>query len=133
MLYSLFQLLPDFPGSRLMTYISFRAIVAAVLALLISIYFGKYFIAFMKRKHITEVQRDEKTDPFNVAKKGVPTMGGIVIIFSILLPVVLIGNLSNIYLLLMLITTPSSGHWALPTTTSKHSAATKTGSTDGSR
>ena len=105
MLYSLFQLLPDFPGSRLMTYISFRAIVAAVLALLISIYFGKYFIAFMKRKHITEVQRDEKTDPFNVAKKGVPTMGGIVIIFSILLPVVLIGNLSNIYLLLMLITT----------------------------
>ena len=105
MLYSLFQLLPDFPGSRLMTYISFRAIVAAVLALLISIYFGKYFIAFMKRKHISEVQRDEKTDPFNVAKKGVPTMGGIVIIFSILLPVVLIGNLSNIYLLLMLITT----------------------------
>ena len=105
MLYSLFEYLPDFPGSRLMTYISFRAIVAAVLALLISIYFGKYFIAFMKRKHITEVQRDEKTDPFNVAKKGVPTMGGIVIIFSILLPVVLIGNLSNIYLLLMLITT----------------------------
>ena len=133
MLYSLFEYLPDFPGSRLMTYISFRAIVAAVLALLISIYFGKYFIAFMKRKHITEVQRDEKTDPFNVAKKGVPTMGGIVIIFSILLPVVLIGNLSNIYLLLMLITTPSSGHWALPTTTSKPSAATKTGSTDGSR
>ncbi len=88
-----------------MTYISFRAIVAGILALLISIYFGKYFIRLMKRKHITETQRDEKTDPFNVAKKGVPTMGGIVIIVSIIVPCLLMGRLSNIYLLLMLVTT----------------------------
>ena len=88
-----------------MTYISFRAIVAGVLALLVSIYFGKYFINLMKRKHISETQRDEKTDPFNVAKKGVPTMGGIVIIISILLPCLLVGKLSNVYMILMIITT----------------------------
>lgn len=88
-----------------MTYISFRAIVAGVLALLVSIYFGKYFINLMKRKHISETQRDEKTDPFNVAKKGVPTMGGIVIIVSILLPCLLVGKLSNVYMILMIITT----------------------------
>lgn len=88
-----------------MTYISFRAIVAGVLALLVSIFFGRYFINLMKRKHISETQRDEKTDPFNVGKKGVPTMGGIVIIVSILLPCLLIGKLSNIYMILMIITT----------------------------
>ena len=88
-----------------MTYISFRAIVAGVLALLVSIWFGKYFINLMKRKHISETQRDEKTDPFNVAKKGVPTMGGIVIIVSILLPCLLVGKLSNVYMILMIITT----------------------------
>lgn len=88
-----------------MTYISFRAIIAGVLALLVSIFFGRYFINLMKRKHISETQRDEKTDPFNVGKKGVPTMGGIVIIVSILLPCLLIGKLSNIYMILMIITT----------------------------
>ena len=84
MFYSLFTYFNQLPGARLMTYISFRAIIAGVLALLVSIYFGKFFIRLMKRKHISETQRDEKTDPFNVAKKGVPTMGGIVIIVSIL-------------------------------------------------
>ncbi len=88
-----------------MTYISFRAIVAGILALLISVYFGKYFIRLMKYKHISETQRDEKTDPFNVAKKGVPTMGGLVIIVSIIVPCLLMGRLSNVYLILMLITT----------------------------
>lgn len=88
-----------------MTYISFRAIIAGVLALLVSIFFGRYFINRMKRKHISETQRDEKTDPFNVSKKGVPTMGGIVIIVSILLPCLLIGKLSNVYMILMIITT----------------------------
>lgn len=105
MLYELFNHLGDFPGARLMTYISVRAIVANVLALLVSIYFGKYFINLLKRKHISETQRDEKLDPFNVAKKGVPTMGGIVIIASILLPCLLMGRLTNVYMLLMLITT----------------------------
>ena len=105
MFYSLFTYFSELPGARLMTYISFRAIVAGVLALLVSIYFGKYFISLMKRKHISETQRDEKTDPFNVAKKGVPTMGGIVIIVSILLPCLLVGKLSNVYMILMIITT----------------------------
>lgn len=105
MFYSLFTYFNELPGARLMTYISFRAIVAGVLALLVSVFFGKYFIRLMKRKHISETQRDEKTDPFNVGKKGVPTMGGIVIIVSILLPCLLIGKLSNIYMILMIITT----------------------------
>ena len=105
MFYSLFTYFNELPGARLMTYISFRAIVAGVLALLVSVFFGKYFIQLMKRKHISETQRDEKTDPFNVGKKGVPTMGGIVIIVSILLPCLLIGKLSNIYMILMIITT----------------------------
>lgn len=104
MLYDLITNL-HFPGARLMTYISFRAIVSAVLALMVSIYFGKWFIQYLKRKHITETQRDAKTDPFNVGKKGVPTMGGLVIIVSILIPCLLMGKLSNIYLLLMLATT----------------------------
>ena len=105
MFYSLFTYFNELPGARLMTYISFRAIIAGVLALLVSIFFGRYFISLMKRKHISETQRDEKTDPFNVGKKGVPTMGGIVIIVSILLPCLLIGKLGNIYMILMIITT----------------------------
>ena len=105
MIYGLFQLLGNFPGARLMTYISFRAIIAGVLALCISIWVGQWFIQLLKRKNISETQRDEKTDPFNIAKKGVPTMGGVVIIAAMLIPCLLIGKLSNIYMLLMLLTT----------------------------
>ena len=108
MLYSLFDYLQSampFPGIRLWQYISFRAIVVGVLALLTSMIFGKYFIRLLKRKHISETQRDEKTDPFNTQKKGVPTMGGIVIIVAILVPCLLLGKLNNIYMLLMLATT----------------------------
>lgn len=108
MLYSLFDYLQSampFPGIRLWQYISFRAIVVGVLALLTSMLFGKYFIRLLKRKHISETQRDEKTDPFNTQKKGVPTMGGIVIIVAILVPCLLLGKLSNVYMLLMLATT----------------------------
>ena len=105
MIYGLFQFLGNFPGARLMTYISFRAIIAGVLALCISIWVGQWFIQLLKRKNISETQRDEKTDPFNVAKKGVPTMGGVVIIAAMLIPCLLIGKLSNIYMLLMLLTT----------------------------
>ncbi|MBO7316231.1 MAG: phospho-N-acetylmuramoyl-pentapeptide-transferase [Paludibacteraceae bacterium] len=108
MLYYLFDFLDktfDLPGSGLFHYISFRAVLAALLALIVSIWFGKYFIALLKRRNISEVQRDEKLDPFNTQKKGVPTMGGIVIIVSVLLPCLLIGKLSNVYLVLMIITT----------------------------
>ena len=105
MIYQLLTLLNDFPGARLMTYISFRAIVAGVLALCISIWVGRWFIQLLKRKNISETQRDEKTDPFNTAKTGVPTMGGVVIIAAMLIPCLLMGKLSNIYLTLMLLTT----------------------------
>ncbi len=104
MLYHLLQGL-SFPGAGLIDYISFRAIVAGVIGLLISIYFGEYFISLLRRRNISEQQRDEATDPFGVQKKGVPTMGGIVIIISILVPCLLIGKLTNVYMWLMLITT----------------------------
>lgn len=93
------------PGLGLWQYISFRAIIAAVIALLTSMWFGKYFIRLLKKRNITETQRDEKTDPFNVHKVGVPTMGGIVIIVAILTACLLVGKLTNIYLILMIITT----------------------------
>jgi phospho-N-acetylmuramoyl-pentapeptide-transferase len=105
MIYQLFTYLSDVPGARLMTYISFRAVVAGVLAMCISIWFGKKFIEWQKRKKISETQRDVKDDPFNVNKKGVPTMGGVVIIVATLLPSLLVGKLTNIYMILMLITT----------------------------
>ncbi len=105
MFYQLNTLLQGLPGARLMTYISFRAIVAAVLAMLISIFLGEYFINFMKRHQFFEQQRDEKIDPFNVGKKGVPTMGGVVVLTAILVPCILVGRLSNIYMLLMMATT----------------------------
>lgn len=105
MFYELFDYYSTIPGARLMTYISFRAIVAGVIALCISIGMGDWFINLLKRKHISETQRDEKTDPFNVTKKGVPTMGGVIIIAAMLIPCLLMGNLKNIYLLLMLLTT----------------------------
>ena len=105
MIYELLQFLGDVPGARLMTYISFRAIVAGVMGLCISIWVGRWFIVLLKRKNISETQRDEKIDPFNVAKKGVPTMGGVVIIAAMLIPCLLMGKLSNVYMILMLITT----------------------------
>jgi phospho-N-acetylmuramoyl-pentapeptide-transferase len=95
----------DFPGAGMFQYISFRAVVAAILALIISIWFGKYFIALLKRRNISETQRDERLDPFNTQKKGVPTMGGLVVIVAILIPCLLMGKLDNIYLILMIITT----------------------------
>ena len=107
MLYYLFEYLEqfDFPGARMFGYVSFRSLMAIILALLISTIFGEYFINLLKKKQITEVQRDATIDPFNVNKKGVPTMGGIIIIFATLVPCLLLGKLHNVYMLLMLITT----------------------------
>lgn len=93
-----------FAGAGLWQYISFRAILAAVLAFIVSVWFGNRFINLLKRKNISEQQRDEKIDPFNVGKKGVPTMGGVVLIVATLLPVLLMANLTNVYLWLMIIT-----------------------------
>ena len=86
-------------------YISFRAILTLILSLLISAWFGEKFIKWMKRRKIFETERDPEIDPFGVEKKGVPTMGGIIIIVSILVPVLFFGRIRNIYLILMIITT----------------------------
>ncbi len=107
MLYYLFRFLEQFgiSGSRMWSYISFRSLLALILSLCISAWVGKRFIAYMKCRQITETARSEKIDPFGIKKTGVPTMGGIIIILSILLPVLLLGRLRNIYLLLMIVTT----------------------------
>ena len=107
MLYYLFRFLEQFgiSGSHMWGYISFRALLALILSLAISAWFGERFIKFLKKKQITETQRDAKIDPFGVKKIGVPSMGGVIIIVAILIPVLLLGRLRNIYLILMIITT----------------------------
>jgi phospho-N-acetylmuramoyl-pentapeptide-transferase len=67
--------------------------------------FGEYFIRWMKRKIISEAQRDASIDPYGTQKKGVPTMGGIIIIVATVVPCLLLGRLRNIYMLIMLGTT----------------------------
>ena len=107
MLYYLFRFLEQFgiSGSHMWGYISFRALLALILSLAISAWFGERFIKFLKKKQITETQRDAKIDPFGVKKIGVPSMGGVIIIVAILIPVLLLGRLRNIYLILMIIIT----------------------------
>ena len=107
MLYYLFRFLEQYgiSGSRIWGYISFRALLALLLSLVISAWAGEKFIKFLKRKQITETQRDASIDPFGVKKIGVPSMGGVIIILSILVPVLLLGRLRNVYLILMIITT----------------------------
>ena len=107
MLYYLFRFLEQYgiTGSGMWSYISFRSLLALILSLVISAWFGQRFIKFLKSKQITETQRDASIDPFGVNKVGVPSMGGIIIIVAILVPVILLGRLRNIYLLLMIVTT----------------------------
>ena len=85
-------------------YLSFRAGAAIILSLLIAIVFGKYVIRFLKRKQIGEDIRDLGLEG-QLQKKGTPTMGGIIIIMAVLIPVLLFGDLTNVYTQLMLITT----------------------------
>lgn len=107
MLYYLFRYLNEFgiPGSHMWSYISFRALLTLVLSLMISAWFGEWFIKFMRRRNLSEEQRDPSIDPFGVNKVGVPTMGGIIIIVATVVPALLFGRLRNIYMLLMLGTT----------------------------
>lgn len=107
MLYYIFRFLEqyDIPGAHMWSYISFRALLTLILALLISAWFGEKFIKWMKRRKIFETERDPEIDPFGVEKKGVPTMGGIIIIVSILIPVILLCRMRNTYIILMIITT----------------------------
>ena len=107
MLYYLFRALEQFgvPGSGMWSYISFRSLLALMLALVISAWFGEKFIKFMKRRNISETQRDASIDPFGINKIGVPSMGGVIIIVAILVPCLLLGRLRNIYMILMMVTT----------------------------
>ncbi len=84
-------------------YISFRSLLALMLALVISAWFGEYFIRWMKRHNISETQRDASIDPFGVQKLNVPSMGGIIIIVATLVPALLLGRLRNIYMIMMLV------------------------------
>ncbi|GHU95613.1 phospho-N-acetylmuramoyl-pentapeptide-transferase [Bacteroidia bacterium] len=106
MLYHLFKYLGaayDIPGARLFDYISFRAGMGVVLSLLIGIVIGKRVILLLKRKTIGEDIRDLGLEG-QMQKKGTPTMGGIIILISILVPVLLFANLTNMYTWLMIIT-----------------------------
>ena len=107
MLYYLFNYLQKihFPGAGVFNYVTFRAAAAIILALIISVWFGNWFIKLLKRKRIIETQRDEATDPYNTQKKGVPTMGGVIIIMAILIPVLLVCKLHSVYTILMIVTT----------------------------
>ena len=106
MLYHLFQYLQelDFPGIHLMDFLSFRAMLAAVFSLLISIFVGKKIILFLQKKQIGETIRDLGLEG-QMQKKGTPTMGGIIIILSILVSTLLVCDLSNIYIQLLILTT----------------------------
>ena len=106
MLYHLIEYLKnlgiDLPGQGLFGYLSFRAIVAFTLSLLISIFAGKKIIRWIQKKQIGEEIRDLGLEG-QMEKKGTPTMGGIIIFLAIIAPVLLVGDLTNIYTILLLI------------------------------
>lgn len=106
MFYYLYELLRDYdiPGARLMTYITFRSGVALVLSLFIAIVFGRKIIDRLQLMQVGEIVRDLGLEG-QMSKKGTPTMGGIIIIISIVVPCLLIGKLSNVYMLLMIFST----------------------------
>jgi phospho-N-acetylmuramoyl-pentapeptide-transferase len=106
MLYHLFEYLNkfDFPGAGVFHYISFRASLSIITSLIISLIFGKKIIYILQRKQIGETVRDLGLEG-QMQKKGTPTMGGIIILSSILIPVLLFGDLTNVYVLLMILTT----------------------------
>jgi phospho-N-acetylmuramoyl-pentapeptide-transferase len=110
MLYYLYQWLADtnIPGVGMFQYISFRSGAAIILSLFITTAFGKKMIRFLQRKQIGEEVRDLGLEG-QMQKKGTPTMGGLIILFAIIIPTLLFARLDNIYILLMLITTAFLG------------------------
>ncbi|MBN3583931.1 phospho-N-acetylmuramoyl-pentapeptide-transferase [Algoriphagus aestuarii] len=107
MLYPIFEYLDqvlDIPGTGVFRYISFRAGMAALFSLIITISFGHKIIDWIRRKQIGETVRDLGLEGQN-QKKGTPTMGGLMMIAAILIPTLLFGDLNNIYIILLLITT----------------------------
>ncbi len=108
MLYHLFHWLNKegfkFPGIRLFDFITFRVLLAVLLSLFITTFYGKKLIKFLQKKQIGESIREEGL-PGEESKKGTPTMGGIIIILAILIPTLLLADLTKVYVQLMLIST----------------------------
>ena len=107
MLYYLFEFLDrkwDVPGTGVFQYITFRSGLAVILSLLISTVFGKRVINFLRRQQIGETVRELGLEGQS-AKAGTPTMGGLIIIMSTLIPVLLLAKLDNIYIMLLIVTT----------------------------
>ncbi|MCX6329596.1 MAG: phospho-N-acetylmuramoyl-pentapeptide-transferase [Bacteroidia bacterium] len=106
MLYHLFEFLDklDVPGAGVFKFISFRSAAAVITSLFISMMIGKRIILFLQRKQAGEVVRDLGLEG-QYQKKGTPSMGGIIILASIVIPTLLFAKLNNIYVLLMLLTT----------------------------
>jgi phospho-N-acetylmuramoyl-pentapeptide-transferase len=106
MLYYLFDYLNqlDFPGAGVFQYISFRSAMAVITSLIVSMLIGKRIIWYLQKKQIGETIRELGLEG-QMQKKGTPTMGGIIILGSILIPVLLFAKLHNIYIILMIVTT----------------------------
>ncbi len=106
MIYHLFEYLRqyDIPGQGLFTYLSFRAMLTSITAMLLSFFAGRKIIKWLQRKQIGETIRDLGLEG-QMQKKGTPTMGGVIIILAIVVPVLLFCNLRNIYIQLLLLTT----------------------------
>ncbi|MGN0006602.1 MAG: phospho-N-acetylmuramoyl-pentapeptide-transferase [Alistipes sp.] len=107
MLYHLFKYLDtvcDLPGSGMFQYLSFRAAIANIAALLIVVFFGKRIIDALRRHQIGETVRDLGLQG-QLEKRGTPTMGGVLILLAIIVPILLFGRLDNIYIQLMIVST----------------------------
>jgi phospho-N-acetylmuramoyl-pentapeptide-transferase len=94
----------DIPGSGMFNFISFRAALAMIFSLIVALFVGKWIIRILQRKQIGDEVRDLGIEG-QLSKKGTPTMGGIIILLSILIPVLLFARLNNVYILLMITTT----------------------------
>lgn len=111
MLYYLFNYLDkqfNFPGAGVFQYISFRALSCTILSLVIGAVYGRKIIDYLRRKQVGESIRDLGLDG-QMEKKGTPTMGGFIILAALLIPVLLFANLTNIYIVLLVITAVWTG------------------------
>ncbi len=107
MLYYLFEYLRehyDFPGLRLFQYITFRTSLAIIISLIITTVYGRRIINYLHRMQVGETVRNLGLEG-QIQKQGTPTMGGIMILLGILVPTLLLANLTNVYVLLMIVTT----------------------------
>lgn len=106
MFYHLFKILDGtgFPGARLMDYITFRSGAALILSLFIAMVFGRKIIDRLQKRQVGEIIRNLGIEG-QMSKTGTPTMGGIIIIIATVIPCLLVGNLGNVYMLLMLVST----------------------------